>query len=332
MVSPPVPTMLPRSHCGSGVLRGTSTRLPFRLVCSLATVAALLFIPVAQARDGAVVVASKIDTEGALLGNMILALLQGRRLEVENKLQLGPTNIVRAAILAAQVDIYPEYTGNGALFFHREQDPAWKNWERGYALVEALCREKNHLVWLRPAPANNTWVIAVRRDLAERQRLASMDDFSKYVAEGGRIKLAASAEFVESPSALPAFEATYGFRLSDEQLLTLSGGNTAATLRAAAEEMSGVNAAMAYGTDGALAALGLVALRDDRGAQIVYAPAPVVREAVLKEHPEIGAALDPLFATLTLETLQKLNAQIAVDGQEAGAVAVSYLQSKHFLP
>jgi osmoprotectant transport system substrate-binding protein len=279
-----------------------------------------------------VVVASKIDTEGALLGNMILALLQRDGLSVENKLQLGPTNIVRAAILAGQIDIYPEYTGNGALFFQREQDPAWKNWERGYALVEALCREKNHLIWLRPAPANNTWVIAVRRDLAERHGLASMDDFAKYVAEGGRIKLAASAEFVESPSALPAFEATYGFRLSDEQLLTLSGGNTAATLRAAAEEMSGVNAAMAYGTDGALAALGLVALRDDRGAQIVYAPAPVVREAVLQEHREIGAALNPLFATLTLETLQKLNAQIAVDGQEAAAVAASYLQSKHFLP
>jgi osmoprotectant transport system substrate-binding protein len=89
---------------------------------------------------------------------------------------------------------------------------------------------------------------------------------------------------------------------------------------------------MAYGTDGALAALGLVALRDDKGAQIVYAPAPVVREPVLQEHPEIRAVLDPVFATLTLETLQKLNAEIAVDGEEAGAVATSYLQSKHFLP
>ncbi len=87
--------------------------------------------------------------------------------------------------------------------------------------------------------------------------------------------------------------------MSDEQLLTLSGGNTAATLRAAAEEMSGVNAAMAYGTDGALAALGLVALADDRGAQIVYAPAPVMREAVLQQHPEIRSVLDPVFATLT---------------------------------
>src|SRR5438270_1461183 len=306
-------------------------------VRSLAAAAAIILAvalsgSLARARDGAVVVASKIDTEGALLGNMILALLRAHGVAVEDKLQLGPTNIVRAAILAGQVDIYPEYTGNGALFFHQEQDPAWKNWQRGYALVESLCRERNHLVWLTPAPANNTWVIAVRKDLAEHQHLVSMDDFANYVKEGGRIKLAASAEFVESPSALPAFEATYGFRLSDEQLLTLSGGNTAATLRAAAEEMSGVNAAMAYGTDGALAALGLVALRDDKGAQIVYAPAPVVREPVLQEHPEIRAVLDPVFAVLTLETLQKLNAEIAVDGEEASAVVVSYLRSGNFLP
>jgi len=73
-------------------------------------------------------------------------------------------------------------------------------------------------------------------------------------------------------------------------------------------------------------------LRDDKGVQIVYAPAPVVREAVLQDHAEIRAALDPVFATLTLETLQNLNAKIAVDGQDAGSVAVSYLRSKGFLP
>jgi len=112
----------------------------------------------------------------------------------------------------------------------------------------------------------------------------------------------------------------------------LSGGNTAATLRAAAEAMSGVNAAMAYGTDGAIAALGLTALEDDKGAQIVYAPAPVVREAVLQQHPEIAKLLDPVFATLTLETLQQLNAEIAVDGEDAAAVAAAYLKSKRFLP
>ena len=309
--------------------------MPWRLIRSFAAVAlvlTLLSTGPAAASDSKIVVASKIDTEGALLGNMILAVLEAGGFAVENKIQLGPTNIVRAAILAGQIDIYPEYTGNGALFFHMENDLAWKNWSQGYALVERLCRERNRLVWLKPAPANNTWVIAVRKDLAAGHGLRSMDDFAKYVNSGGRIKLAASAEFVESPAALPAFETTYGFRLSDEQLLTLSGGNTAATLRAAAEQMSGVNAAMAYGTDGALAALGLVALTDDKGAQIVYAPAPVVRETVLQQRPEIRTSLDRVFATLTLETLQGLNAEIAADGQEAGTVAVSYLKSKHFLP
>jgi len=294
--------------------------------------AVLALLPaVASATEGKIVVASKIDTEGSLLGNIIAALLEAHGLAVENKLQLGPTNIVRAAILAGQIDLYPEYTGNGALFFHLEQDPVWKDWGKGAAKVAALDREQNHLVWLAAAPANNTWTIALRQDLAERHSLKTMDDFAKYLAGGGAIKLAASAEFVESPSALPAFEATYGFRLKDAQLLTLSGGNTSATLRAAAEGTSGVNAAMAYGTDGALAALGLTALEDDKGAQVVYAPAPVVREAVLEQHPEIAKLLDPVFATLTFETLQQLNAKIAVEGEDAAAVASAYLKSKHFL-
>ena len=287
---------------------------------------------VAGAAEGKIVVASKIDTEGALLGSMIISVLEAHGLAVDNKLQLGPTNIVRAAILAGQIDLYPEYTGNGALFFHLEADPVWKDGTRGADKVAALDREKNQLVWLAAAPANNTWVIAVRRDLAESRGLKTMDDFAKYVAQGGRTKLAASAEFVESPAALPAFEATYGFKLNDDQLLTLSGGNTAATLRAAAEATSGVNAAMAYGTDGELAALGLATLADDKGAQVVYAPAPVVRETVLRQHPEIAKLLDPVFASLTLETLQQLNAKIAVDGEDAGAVAVSYLKTHHFLP
>jgi osmoprotectant transport system substrate-binding protein len=294
--------------------------------------AAMALFPALSAAEEKIVVASKIDTEGSLLGSMIVALLEAHGLAVDNKLQLGPTNIVRAALLAGQIDIYPEYTGNGALFFHLEQDPVWKDWAKGAAKVAALDREQNHLVWLAAAPANNTWTIALRQDLAELHNLKTMDDFAKYLAGGGAIKLAASAEFVESPSALPAFEATYGFRLKDAQLLTLSGGNTSATLRAAAEGTSGVNAAMAYGTDGALAALGLTALEDDKGAQVVYAPAPVVREAVLQQHPEIAKVLDPVFATLTLETLQQLNAKIAVEGEDAGAVARAYLKSKHFLP
>jgi osmoprotectant transport system substrate-binding protein len=285
--------------------------------------------PAAAAGPG-IVVASKIDTEGALLGNLIIAVLEAHGLPVENRLQLGPTSIVRAAILAGQIDIYPEYTGDGALFFHRETDPVWKNRAAGFAAVARLDRARNHLIWLAAAPADNSWAIAVRDDLARRADLATMADFARYIRAGGRIRLAASAEFVESPAALPAFESTYHFKLSDSQLLTLTGGNTAATLRAAAEGMSGVNAAMAYGTDGALAALHLATLADDKGAQIVYAPAPVVREAVLQHYPQISRLLEPVFESLTLDRLRRLNAAIAVDGENPRSVAVSYLAAGKF--
>ena len=310
----------------------TLSRIARRRAAGLVGAAFFLWAVLPAVAADAVRVASKIDTEGALLGNLMAVVLEARGLPVERKIQLGPTNIVRAALLAAQIDLYPEYTGNGALFFHRETDPVWKDAAAGYAEVRKLDAAANHLVWLNPAPANNTWVIAVRHDLAALAGGKCLGDLAAYLKNGGRFKLAASAEFVESPAALPAFEETYGFHLRADQLLTLSGGNTAATLRAAAEGTSGVNAAMAYGTDGELAALGLTALCDDKGAQIVYAPAPLARAAVVEAHPEIAEALAPAFASLTLETLQKLNARIAVAGEDAGAVARDYLKSKHFVP
>jgi len=297
------------------------------MLAAAALALALLLSAQGRADEAQIVVASKIDTEGALLGELIAAVIERTGAPVQRRIGLGPTNIVRAAILAGQIDIYPEYTGNGALFFHREADPAWRDAAKGYALIAALDKPENGLIWLTPAPADNTWVIAIRNDLMGFPPHPCVGDLAGYLAKGGRFRLAASAEFVESPAALPAFEAAYGFHLSGDQLLTLSGGNTAATLRAAAESTSGVNAAMAYGTDGAIAALGLIALCDDKHAQVVYAPAPVIRAPILRQNPGIAPALDRLFVTLTREKLQALNARIAVDGEDARAVAEDYLKS-----
>jgi osmoprotectant transport system substrate-binding protein len=304
-------------------------RPPVAVAFTLAAAFAVSLLLSAQSRaaEAPIVVASKIDTEGALLGELIAAVIERAGAPVQRRIGLGPTNIVRAAILAGQIDIYPEYTGNGALFFHREGDPAWRDAAQGYALVATLDKPENGLVWLTPAPADNSWVIAIRKDLAGFPPHPCAGDLTAYLAKGGRFRLAASAEFVESQAALPAFEAAYGFHLSGDQLLTLSGGNTAATLRAAAEGISGVNAAMAYGTDGAISALGLIALCDDKHAQTVYAPAPVIRAPILGQNPEIAPALDRVFATLTREKLQALNARIAVDGEDARAVAADYLKS-----
>ena len=88
-------------------------------------------------------------------------------------------------------------------------------------------------------------------------------------------------------------------------------------MRAAAQQLSGVNSAMVYGTDGAISALDLVVMEDTKGAQVVYEPAPVVRAAVLEKYPVIRQTLGRVFATLSLNQLQVLNAQIAVEGAAA---------------
>ncbi|HIB4773048.1 TPA: glycine betaine ABC transporter substrate-binding protein OsmF [Klebsiella pneumoniae] len=291
--------------------------------------AALISVPLQAAEP--VKVGSKIDTEGALLGNMIQQVLESHGVKTINKIQLGTTPVVRGTIVAGELDIYPEYTGNGAFFFKDENDPAWKNAQQGYEKVKRLDQEKHQLVWLTPAPANNTWTIAVRQELADKNHLTSLADLSRYLQQGGEFKLAASAEFIERPDALPAFEKAYDFKLNQNQLLSLAGGDTAVTIKAAAQQTSGVNAAMAYGTDGPVAALGLQTLSDPQGVQPIYAPTPVVRETVLKAYPQIADWLQPVFASLDEKTLQQLNARIAVEGQDAKRVAADYLQQKGLL-
>lgn len=293
----------------------------------LALALTLLTAGAAQAAD-TVRVGSKIDTEGSLLGNIIVQVLEANGIKTTNKLQLGATKVLRGAITSGEIDIYPEYTGNGAFFFSDEKDPAWKEANAGFEKVKKLDYDNNHIVWLDAAPANNTWTIAVRQDVAEANHLKTLADLSQWINHGGKFKLAASAEFIERPDALPAFQSAYGFKLTQDQLLSLAGGDTAVTIKAAAEQTSGVNAAMAYGTDGPVAALGLQTLQDPKGVQPIYAPAPIIREATLKEHANIAELLKPVFATLDSPTLQKLNAQIAVEGRDAKQVAADYLKEK----
>lgn len=297
----------------------------------LCTTVAFLASPVWAQNNGAVRVGSKIDTEGKLLGNMIALSLEANGIQVNNKSSLGNTKIMRSAITSGEIDIYPEYTGNGAFFFSEESNPDWKQAQAGFERVRALDLKHNRIVWLTPAPANNTWAIAVRKDVADANKLKTLDDMGQWISAGGQFKLAASAEFAERSDALPAFQSAYGFKLKPAQLLTLAGGDTAVTIRAAAEKTSGVNAAMAYGTDGPVAALGLVIMADTKGVQPIYAPAPIIRAEVLAKYPKIKDILAPVFQALDGPTLQTLNAKIQLEGQDAKKVAAEFLRSKKLI-
>ena len=280
---------------------------------------------IASAAQADITVSSKIDTEGGLLGNVIALALEDAGLPVNRRLQLGGTQVVREALLADQIDIYPEYTGNAAFFFNKADSDLWKDADAAYARAKELDADANDIVWLQRAPANNTWAIAVTGPVAETNGLATMSDFGSWVSGGGDVKLAASTEFVSSPAVLPAMQEVYGFTLTEDQMVILSGGDTAATIQAAARGTSGVNAAMVYGTDGGVGATGLVVMEDDKGVQPVYEAAPVVRAEVLAEYPSIPDVLDPIFAQLDLTTLQDLNGRIQVGGEPAEAVARDYL-------
>ncbi len=296
------------------------------LIKATAVSALTLGMTLSYAAADTVVVSSKIDTEGSVLGNVIYLALQDAGIPVEDRIQLGATNIVRDALIAGEIDIYPEYTGNGAFFFDQADNPDWNNASAAYERVKALDYEAHNIVWLSPAPANNTWAISVREDLANSAGLETLEDLADYLNDGGDFRFAGSAEFVESPSALPAFQEAYGFELSSDQLVVLSGGNTAATMRAAAQQTDGVNAAMTYGTDGGLQALQLRVLTDTLGVQPVYEPAPIIRESVLEQYPEIEAILAPLFAAMDLETLQEMNGNVAVNGFDPQEVARDFIE------
>ena len=278
----------------------------------------------------AVVVSSKLSSESAMIGHMIRLLLAAHGIETVDRTKIGATPVVRKALLSGEVDLYVEYTGNAGFFFNVTSDPAWKDLRRGYELGARLDYAANRIVWLTPAPASNAWALAVRRDVALAHHLATMSDFGRWVAGGGKVMLACSAEFANAGT-LRSLEKTYGFTMRSAQLIVLAGGETSATIGAAAAGTNGTNTAMVYGTDGGIVAANLTMLEDDRHDQPVYAPVPTVREVVLKANPQIAAVVKPLMESLERTTLQQLNARVQIDGESDESVAEDYLKARGFL-
>jgi osmoprotectant transport system substrate-binding protein len=265
----------------------------------------------------------------------MIAMLQKNGFTVQDMTRTGATDVVRKALLSGQIDMYPEYTANGVLIFLQGQkiDPAvLKDATQTYQTVKTLDLQVNNVVWLQPAPANNTWTVALPKAFATANRIVSMADWAAYINAGKTVKIVGSQEFFTSPAAMPAFEAAYGFKLKSSQIVALATGDTAVTEKAASQGTNGTNAAMAYGTDGTIGALGLVTLTDPKAAQPIYQPAPTVRKVIFDKYPELATILDPVFAKLDTTTLQTLNGQIAVDGKDAKSVATAWLTSQGFLP
>jgi osmoprotectant transport system substrate-binding protein len=280
---------------------------------------------------GPITVASMIDSEGSILGNMVLAILEENGFETVDKLKIGTPDIQRKAIIADEVDIIIDYTGSGQYYGAVADQTVWSDPQKGYEATRDFDLAENNLYWLAPAPANNTEMIALKRDFAEQNDIADMKDFADYVNGGGEVKLICSASFAENELGLVGYEKAYGFKLDKNQLIILNHGNTAEMLKALYEGTDGVNASLVYGTDGSLDNMDMIAVDDPIGVPPVYLPAPVVRGEIIETYPEVEELFADVFDTLTKEILQTLNAKVAFGGEDPKAVAQDYLRDKGFI-
>lgn len=278
-----------------------------------------------DSKKGPITVASFIDSEGAVIGGMMVLLLRDAGFEVNDMTEFGTPDILRQALMAGEVDLVLDYTGSGQYYHETDSQDVWSDAKLGYEQTRKLDIEANDIYWLTPAPANNTEGLAVTTAFSQENNIKSVQDLADYVNAGGEVKLIAASSFVENIKGLVGFEEAYGFQLDAGQLIVLASGNTTEMLKALSEGRDKVNVSLVYGTDGALKDMGLVVLDDPKSIPPVYQPAPVLRGDMYRQYPEIEEILKPLFETLSLEALQTLNAEVTYEGLAAKDVAKNYL-------
>lgn len=282
-------------------------------------------------QDDPIVLGSFVDTEGGILGNMVLLALEAKGYTMTDKVQFGTPDVHRNALLQDELDMGIDYTGNGQYYSEGFDEKIWGDAKEGYNSIKSYDEENNDLIWLEPAKANNTEMLAVKKDFAEANNLTSLEDFATYVNNGGEVKFITSQLFAEKNMGLLGMEAGYGFKLKPEQLIMLPHGNTAETISALANGTDGVNVALVYGTDGSLPDLNLVVLEDPLSIPPVFEPSVIVRSEVLDKYPEIKVIVEDVFKTLNLENLQIMNKKVIVDGLSPKDVAKEHLTENGFL-
>jgi len=275
--------------------------------------------------DSPIILGSFVDTEGGILGNMVLLALEENGYLLTDKVQFGTPDVHRNALLQDELDIGIDYTGNGQYYSEGFNEEVWGDAAEGYNSIREYDEANNGLIWLQPAAANNTEMLAVKKEFAEANNLESLEDFADYVNGGGEVKFITSQLFAEKAMGLLGMEEGYGFKLKPEQLILLPHGNTAETISALANGTDGVNVALVYGTDGSLPDLGLVVLSDPLSIPPVFEPSVIVRAEILEMYPEIKDIIDNVFGTLNLENLQIMNKKVIVDGLSPKDVAREHL-------
>jgi osmoprotectant transport system permease protein len=301
-----------------GAFKAKSPKLVWSsAIVVLAFVAAAYFFAAAGGKR--IAVGSKDFSEQVILGEIIAQGIETQTaLRVERRFDLGG-NLAHEALVAGEIDVYPEYTGTALLAILKS--PPLKDPQEVYRRVAAEYARRFDLVLTEPLGFNNTFAILVRDEDARKLNLKTISDAAKI---SGNWRAGFGQDFMSRADGYPGFARTYGFHFNEVREMDLS-----LTYRALAEKQ--VDLIAGNSTDGLIARYGLTQLIDDRNYFPPYDAVPVARRDTLTKYPEVRAVLKKLGGILTVEQMRKLN--YAVDGEKRQPkdVAREFLVSKRLL-
>ncbi|HVP89484.1 MAG TPA: glycine betaine ABC transporter substrate-binding protein [Casimicrobiaceae bacterium] len=260
-------------------------------------------------------VGSKNFTEQFILGELYAQALEANGIKTEKKFNLGGTLIAHKALEEKQIDLYPEYTGTILLAVLKQE--TMTDAKAVYDKVKGEYAAKG-LVVLNQAPVNNTYVLVVRPETAEKYKLETDSDLAKVSKE---LKLGAGPEFRDRKDGLPGLRDKYSMEFKEDLQLAIG-------LRYQALKNDQIQVVNGYSTDGMISAMKLKRLKDDRNLWPPYYIVPVVRKDALDANPRIAEVLNRVNASLDDATMAEMNYKVDGEKMEPKDVAHDFLKAK----
>ena len=272
-------------------------------------------------------VGSKNFTEQLVLGKIAVILMKSAGADVTDLTNIPGSASARYAQVDGQVDMEWEYTGTAWISYLGHTKPIPEE-QKQYEAVRDEDLKENGLVWLKPAPMNNTYGFATPTETLKKLGISKLSEIADLPPD--QRTFCVESEFKNRNDGFEPMLKKYGLQLGKDvpqgNVKTLATGAIYA-----ATDKGECNFGEIFTTDGRIKALDLTVLEDDRAFFPKYNVATVFRKGVLDEHPELKDLFAPVSAKLDDKTLIELNAQVDVDGRDPVDVAHDWLQKEGFL-